>query len=443
VRALDRRQFLARSATLIGAGGLGAIAGAVADADGRAAAPAQSAVERARETLADELATRVPFDAEHQAGILTRPQPQSTFVALDSIAPDRSTLVAVLRDLSARARSLTQGDTVGAEELDDPPPDSGILGPVNAPDGLTVTIAFGASLFDDRYGLQALRPRRLERMPDFAHDDLDPARSHGDLLLSVCAGQRDTVAHTVRELMRSVAGHLVPRWSIDGFQSARRGPTPANNPRNLFAFRDGTANPDVEDAALMDELIWIPPAAPAALTPSVSPAQVSSCGSGEPTWTAGGTYQVVRTIRMHVEFWDRVGMFEQQRMIGRYRVTGAPLGGTNEFEDPRYNLDPEGKRIPLIAHIRLANPRTPQTADQRILRRGYNFDRGIDEAGDLDQGLVFVAFNQDIQRQFATIQQRLEAEEMTDYITPVGGGYFFAPPGARGAGDWVGSGLFA
>jgi len=425
---LDRRQFLTRSATLIGAGGLGALAGAVAEADGHTSSPAQSSSEQARETLANELATRVPFDGEHQAGILTRAQAQATFVALDSIAPDRSTLIAALKDLNARARSLTQGDTVGAEELDDPPPDSGILGPVNAPDQLTITIAFGASLFDHRYGLQALRPKGLERMPNFAHDNLDPTRSHGDLLVSVCAGQRDTVVHTVRELMRSVAGHLTPRWSIDGFQSAKRGPTPANNPRNLFAFRDGTANPDVADARLMDELIWIAPAVR---------------DSQEPAWTTGGTYQVVRTIRMHVEFWDRVGMFEQQKMIGRYRVSGAPLGGTNEFENPRYDLDPEGKRIPLVAHIRLANPRTPQTANQRILRRGYNFDRGIDEAGDLDQGLVFVAFNQDIQRQFATIQQRLEEEEMTDYITPVGGGYFFAPPGARGESDWVGSGLFA
>jgi deferrochelatase/peroxidase EfeB len=426
---LDRRQFLGRSAALIGTAGLGAVTGAVAEAQGHASAPAQSAAAQARETLAHELATRVPFDAEHQAGILTRAQAQGSFVALDSVAPNRSTLVAALQSLSTRARSLTQGDTVGAEELDDPPPDSGILGPVNAPDQLTVTIAFGASLFDGRYGLRARRPKGLERMPNFAHDNLDPTRTHGDVLVSVCAGQRDTVTHTVRELMRAVVGRLTPRWRIDGFQSARRGPTPANNPRNLFGFRDGTANPDVNDARLMDELIWIPP------TPQP--------GSGEPAWARGGTYQVVRTIRMHVEFWDRVGMFEQQNMIGRYRVSGAPLGGTNEFEDPRYELDPEGKRIPLVAHIRLANPRTPQTTTQRILRRGYNYDRGIDEAGNLDQGLVFVAFNQDIQRQFATIQARLEAEEMVDYITPVGGGYFFAPPGARGPGDWVGSGLFS
>jgi deferrochelatase/peroxidase EfeB len=432
---LDRRQLLTRSAALLGAGATGAIAGAIAEAESHSTPAAPSAREQALLALGDELAVRIPFDGPHQAGILTPAQAQATFVALDSIAPDRSTLEAALRNLSTRARSLTQGDTVGAEELDDPPPDSGILGPINAPDELTVTIAFGASLFDRRYGLQALRPRGLERMPNFAHDNLDPSRSHGDLLLSVCAGERDTVVHTVRELMRSVVGHLTPRWSIDGFQSAKRGPTPANHPRNLFAFRDGTANPDVNDARLMDELIWIPPTR----TPATPPTARSS---GEPAWASGGTYQVVRTIRMHVEFWDRVGMFEQQKMIGRYRVSGAPLGGTDEFQDPRYDLDPEGKRIPLIAHIRLANPRTPATAEQRILRRGYNFDRGLDEAGDLDQGLVFVAFNQDVQRQFATIQRRLEEEEMTDYITPVGGGYFFAPRGARGPGDWVGSGLF-
>jgi deferrochelatase/peroxidase EfeB len=425
---LDRRQFLTRSAALIGTTGLGAVAGATAEAQSRASAPARSDTEQAREALANELATRVPFDAEHQAGILTGAQAQASFVALDSVAPNRSTLVAALRNLSTRARSLTRGDTVGAEELDDPPPDSGVLGPFNAPDQLTVTIAFGASLFDGRYGLGRRKPLRLEKMPSFPADNLEPERSDGDILVQVCAGQRDTVTHTVRELMRAVAGHMVPRWRIDGFKSARRGPTPANNPRNLFAFRDGTANPDVNDASLMDELLWIPP---------------SAGGSGEPAWTAGGTYQVVRTIRMHVEFWDRVGMFEQQNMIGRYRVSGAPLGGTNEFEDPRYDLDPEGKRIPLIAHIRLANPRTPQTANQRILRRGYNYDRGIDGVGNLDQGLLFVAFNQDIERQFATIQTRLEEEEMVDYITPVGGGYFFAPPGARGPGDWVGSGLFS
>jgi deferrochelatase/peroxidase EfeB len=425
---LDRREFLTGSMALLGAGAVGAAGGALAEAATRTERKEQSVAQQSKRSLASELGTRVPFDGPHQAGILNPAPAQATFVALDSIAPDRSTLIAALQDLSTRARELTQGSTVGAEELDDPPPDCGILGPVNAPDELTVTIAFGASLFDERYGLAPRKPRVLEKMPNFPTDDLDPTRSDGDILLSICAGRRDTVVHTMRELMRAVVGHMVPRWNLDGFQSARRGPTPRNSPRNLFAFRDGTANPDTSDASLMDELIWIPPA---------------PRSSTEPAWTAGGTYQVMRTIRMHVEFWDRVGMFEQQHMIGRDRVTGAPLGGSEEFEEPRYDLDPDGKRIPLNAHIRLANPRTPQTADQRILRRGYNYDRGIDGAGNLDQGLAFVAFNQDIRRQFAAIQARLNEEEMTDYITPVGGGYFFAPRGSSGPGDWVGSPLFA
>ncbi len=422
---LDRREFLAGSVAFLGAGAVGAAGGALAEAATRPHVKEPSAAAVNERSLASQLDTRLHFDGPHQAGILNPAPAQATFVALDSIAPNRSTLIAALKDLSTRSRELTQGSTVGAEELDDPPPDCGILGPVNAPDELTVTIAFGASLFDGRYGLAALKPSRLERMPNFPTDDLDPARSDGDILVSICAAHRDTVVHTLRELMRAVVGHMVPRWNLDGFQSAKRGPTPRNNPRNLFAFRDGTANPDTTDGRLMDELIWVQRSA------------------GEPAWTAGGSYQVMRAIRMHVEFWDRVGMFEQQHMIGRDRATGAPLGGTEEFEDPRYDLDPDGRRIPLNAHIRLANPRTPQTANQRILRRGYNYDRGIDEAGNLDQGLAFVAFNQDIQRQFATIQTRLNEEEMTDYITPVGGGYFFAPRGSSGPGDWVGSPLFA
>jgi deferrochelatase/peroxidase EfeB len=419
VSRLNRRSFLTRSAltTLGAAAGLGA---GLATADAGAAAPASSFALEER-----GLALAVPFAGRHQAGILTPPPLNATFLALDSVAPDRGTLIEGLQALSGEARRLCEGDAVGVLELDDPPPDSGILGAVDRPDSQTVTIAFGASLFDGRYGLEARRPRRLREMPSFPGDLLDPTRTGGDVLVQICATHRDTVVHTVRELMRAVAGRFAIRWTLDGFKSAQRGPTPHSSTRNLFAFRDGTANPDVDDERLMSRLIWVGPR------------------HGEPAWALDGTYQVVRTIRMHVEFWDRVGMFEQQNMIGRERVSGAPIGGSGEFEDPRYDLDPHGRRIPLDAHIRLANPRTAPTADQRILRRGYNYHRGVDPADDLDQGLIFVAFNQDIQRQFATIQTRLMNEPMLDYITPVGGGYFFAPPGVRGAADWVGSGLLS
>jgi deferrochelatase/peroxidase EfeB len=363
------------------------------------------------------LRDHVAFDGRHQAGIATPAAEQATFAALDAIAPDRASLVTALQLLSAQARSLTTGYAFAQRDPNDPPPDSGTLGATVTPDALTVTIAFGASLFDERYGLAASRPPGLTTMPRFPGDDIDDMRAHGDVLITLNANRRDTVLHALRELLRPVRGAFGVRWTLDGFLSADRGPTPRAARRNLFGFRDGTANPT---GAERDRLVWL------------------GAGAGA---AAGGTFQVVRTIRQHVEFWDRVGLLEQEQMIGRRRDTGAPLGGDSEFEDPRYDLDPHGARIPLDAHIRLANPRTAATADQRILRRAFNYHRGIDAGGQLDDGLIFVAYNADVERQFATIQRRLSGEPMTDYITAVGGGYFFAPRGAGGGTDWVGSGL--
>jgi deferrochelatase/peroxidase EfeB len=421
MKPVDRRRFLT-SVGLVGAGGVGAALGAGAVEQASANPPRMTPEAQAEAVNRRSLNSRLPFDGRHQSGILDPHQNEATVIALDSIAPNAGVLFEALQSISTEARRLTQGSPVGVQEVDDPPPDSGILGAIDSPDSLTVTIGFGPSLFDSRYGLASKRPKYLTTMPTFTHDEIDPARAGGDIVLQICANHRDTVVHTMREILRAVAGRLVVRWTLDGFQSAKRGPTQRSNARNLFAFRDGTSNPDVTDPAEMNRVIWVQP-------------------GSEPAWTAGGTYLVARTIRMHVEFWDRVGMLEQEQMIGRYRVSGAPLGGTREFQNPDYPSDPKGKRIPLDAHIRLANPRTPATADQRILRRGYNYHRGIDEAGDLDQGLLFLAFNQNPPRQFVNIQRRLETEPMVDYITPVGGGYFFLPPGAKGGSDWVGSGL--
>jgi deferrochelatase/peroxidase EfeB len=425
---IDRRQFVSRSLTTVGAAGLG-VAGGLAAAPAGATKPSPAQMEAA--SAHAELSRSIGFDGHKQAGILTGRQDQATFVALDSVAGNPADLRSALTALSYKARQLAAGGPTSAltpdrDPTDDPPDDSGILGLNVLPDGLTVTIAFGAGLFDDRYGLSRLRPTVLTPMPRFANDRIDPALSDGDVLVQVCAGNRDTVVHAVRELLRSVRGALEPRWAIDGFQGAARGPSPRSSRRNLFAFRDGTSNPDVTDPKQMDRFVWTHP------------------GPGVPAWAVGGTVQVVRIIRMHVEFWDRIGLREQETIIGRVRESGAPLGGTSEYEDPRFDLDPAGKRIPLDAHIRLANPRTAATDDQRILRRGYSFSRGFDGAGTQDQGLIFVAFNQDPARQFATIQKRLDNEPMVDYITPVGGGYFFAPRGTGGDRfGWIGEGLFA
>jgi len=406
--------------------GLGLVGGAAALGGGCPFHAATAADSFSPGTVAPDARQQAqPFYGAHQSGILTPQQASMMLVAFDVLASDKQELERLFRLLTQRFALLTRGGPAPAVTNPQlPPMDSGILGARISPDNLTMTLSVGHSLFDDRFGLSSLKPAQLQTMTRFPNDSLDAAQCHGDLLLQICANSQDTVIHALRDVIKHTPDLLAVRWRREGFipdHAARS--NGKETPINLLGFKDGTANPDAHNAALMDHIVWV------------------TDDQAEPAWTRGGSYQAVRIIRFHVEMWDRTPLREQQTIFGRDKLSGAPLGKLHEHDDPDYASDPSGQRIALDAHIRLANPRTPETADSLMLRRGYSYSAGITGAGQLDMGLLFVCYQHDLSKGFITVQKRLNGEALEEYIRPIGGGYFFALPGIQDESHYLGQSL--
>jgi deferrochelatase/peroxidase EfeB len=395
---LGRRRFLTTS--LLG-GGAAALVGC--SRDGEASAPPAESQSQPQPLA------HVPFRGTHQAGITHAQNAQGLLAAFTVTSRDRAELAAMLSTLSREIERLMEGRPYEDRGPAYPPLYTGAVGNPPPPADLTVTVSVGASLFDDRYGLADRRPQDLVTMPFLANDKLDPARSHGDLLLTISSYHEDVNLFALRQLMRATRRDLVLKWMLDGYNRRTNASGGGAGVRNLMGFVDGTANLTTEPDVLA-RYVWIGP------------------DDGEPDWAVGGSYHVVRVIRMFVEFWDRTRLAEQEALIGRRKSNGAPLDGAVETDVPDYAADPEGTVTPLTAHIRLANPRTPETQDTLILRRGINFSRGFDADGHLDQGLAFVSFQRRM-RQFLATQARIAGEPLEEYIEPQGGGFFLALPG--------------
>lgn len=405
---VSRRRFLVSAATVTGAAAVGGIAGFGL---GRATAASDAGV-------VDRDAV-VSFDGAHQAGIVTPAQDRMAFAAFDLTTTSRAEVAALLAVWTNAARRMTAGlpvGDVGGNPLG-PPVDTGEavgLGPSR----LTVTVGFGPGLFDRRFGLSGRRPAALTDLPRFPGDLLQDELSGGDLAIQACADDPQVAFHATRNLARLARGAAVVRWLQLGFSRDASTSSAQATPRNLMGFKDGTNNVVAEDTDAVNRFVWVE--------------------GGDQPWMRGGSYLVARRIRMRIESWDRTTLDEQERVIGRTKVVGAPIGRSGEFDAvPLDEAGADGESvIAEDAHIRLAAPASND--GERILRRGYSFSDGIvQRTGELDAGLFFICFQRDPASQFVAIQRRLSGiDALNEYIRHTGSAVFACPPGTRPGEPW-------
>ncbi len=328
-------------------------------------------------------------------------------------------------------RGAPIGETGAVEgDLTLPPDDTGEALGLPA-SGLTITFGFGPTLFEDergrdRFGLAERRPKVLRDLPHFPGDALDPVRSGGDLCVQACADDPQVAVHAIRNLARLGFGTVSVRWSQLGFGRTSTTSTSQSTPRNLFGFKDGTANVKAEEAAALDAHVW-----------------VGSEDDPRADWLTGGSYLVARRINMTIEVWDRQPLGDQEKFIGRTKGDGAPLSGGAEHSTPDFSMPgSEGEPvIPSDAHVRVVHP--DQNHGVRMLRRGYNFVDGSDVIGGLDAGLFFLAYVRDPETHFTPVQLAMASNDaMMEYLKVTGSALFAVPPGSA-AGEHVGQALFA
>jgi deferrochelatase/peroxidase EfeB len=363
---------------------------------------------------------------------VTPAQDRLHFAAFDITTRSRAQLVSLLKAWTTAAERMTQGLPAGPVGPTDgaplvPPDDTGeAIG--LAPGGLTLTFGFGPGMFRDgkgrdRFGLADRQPEALRDLPHFAGDQLDPAKSRGDICVQACSEDPQVAVHAIRNLARIGFGTVAVRWSQLGFGRTSTTSTTQSTPRNLFGFKDGTLNVKAEQTDDVTTYVWVGE-------------------DDDQAWLAGGSYLVARRINMHIETWDRQGLLPQEQVIGRTKGSGAPLSGGSELTPLDLKMKgSDGPLIPVDSHVSVVSPERNQGV--RILRRGYNFVDGSNALGGLDAGLFFIAYVRDPRTHFIPLQTKMAGNDaMMEYLQFTSSAIFAVPPGMK-PGEHVGQALFA
>jgi len=323
---------------------------------------------------------------------------------------------------------------------------------------VTITVAFGASLFTDamgydRFGIAGQKPKYLKPMPAVVGDadSFDPAARATDLALLISSDHPYINVATLRFFAEYFNKRYHERFEITG----KRRPM-----LRFYDVEDGFQRKDKREFLKFDDGIDNLHMGPDDLKRLVYVEEADN----EPAWCANGTYMVYRKIREDMPNWEVRPKTEQENMIGREKETDKPLSRQTEADGltPIFPDPLDARDGPLNAHIRKVQPRRPMPdlfgiddKERRFLRRPYPFFDGLDETGQAINGLHFVAFMKSIQQQFEHVVNMwqlnpdfpepgvgIDALYASGVLKNIDGGYYFCPPGLRAQGDFFGAGMF-
>ncbi|WP_031080140.1 iron uptake transporter deferrochelatase/peroxidase subunit [Streptomyces sp. NRRL WC-3549] len=406
---LSRRRLIGGAGA---AGAAGLVLGAAGGAGGYAAT--RDAEPTALTTIGS---TEVMFHGKHQPGILTPLQARGHLIAFD-LAPGagRKEAAALMRRWSAVAERLMAGRPTG----DGAGQDTGVALDAG-PSSLTVTFGFGRTFFD-RTGLVAHRPPGLDPLPAFSSDHLDAKRSDGDVWVQIGSDDALVAFHALRAVQKEAGAAARVRWQMNGFNRTPGATARPMTARNLMGQVDGTGNPEPEESDF-EQRVFVP--------------------AGDPAyaWLEGGSYAVVRRIRMLLDDWEELTVARQEQVIGRRKADGAPLsGGTETTEMDLDKAGPDGKLlIPDNAHARISSPE--KNGGAAMLRRPFSYHDGLTDDGSPDAGLLFICWQADPFRGFVPVQRKLDrGDALSPFLRHEASG-LFAVPGGIAPGEYVGQRL--
>lgn len=269
--------------------------------------------------------------------------------------------------------------------------------------GLSVLVGFGRRLFDGeahdpplvrlpRPALLASLARDREPFPALPWDIQAAAGNEGeaDIALQLIGSNEAGVNRAAVEVWKLTVDEGLPLRTVASYSGFQR-----PDGRGWLEFHDGVSN--IAAGQRLEALTSGP----------------------DPGWMAGGTFMAFLRLAVDLAVWRGLSRAQQELVIGRDKLSGAPLIGVRHESggQPRPISFPSRSDTPAgQAHADYADP--PQTTDPlleashthranqnrsssfapaglRIFRQGYDFLEAIGPAGPR-LGLNFVSFQGDL-----------------------------------------------